>query len=332
MSRTVDQALLMNNVQKVPYYRELWHDKRMELLFFDPVGIDWEGEMIVGLQLKGGRWRKGYFAFPQTVYNRCFPEPTHVINALKEVVGAKNVFNSLTHFDKWEVYQALRGSEVEQYLPPTYQYDQLSLPKILAEHGSIILKPRLGHGGYGVTRVTLVMPNLVIIQGQGFPIPVWGEESYLPYLIAIAPPEKFIAQQYIEGGKEGSIKADVRLLMQKNKSGSWEVGGQLSRVTTASTLLTNHYQAIVPPSEVVSAKLVFDLQSISYVVATTLDDKLATLGELGVDFLIDETDYPWILEVNGKPDKSLFMKLGDDEMLKRVYLNPLDYQQYLLGN
>lgn len=332
LKRKIDQALLMNNVHRVPYYGELWRKSGQDLLFFDPGGIDWEQGKINGLMLKGGRWRKGYVDFPKTVYNRCFPEPRQVIERLSEVVGEENIFNTLTHFDKWEVFQALQGSEVQDYLPPTFVYDQEKLADLLTEYGSIILKPRLGHGGYGVTRVTLLAPDFVLIHSTGFPLPVKGEEFYLPFLLTIAPPEKFIAQVYIDSAFADGGKADVRILMQKNGVGKWEAGGELSRLTSAASLLTNAYNAILSPDEVASREQLEVLYGVSELVAVTLDGKLANLGELGVDFLIDRSGRPWILEVNGKPDKSLFRKLGDEEMLKRVYLNPLKYQQYLLGN
>lgn len=332
MYRKVERALMMNNVQRVPYYRELWQDKSGDLLFFDPAGIDWEKELITGLELKSGRWRKGYFAFPNTIYNRCFPEPEKVISRLSEIVGSANVFNSLTHFDKWEVYQALQGSEAASYLPQTYKYNEENLPQLLAEHKSLILKPRFGHGGYGVVKVTLLLPNLVTILSYAIPLPVWGEEHYIPFLIAVAPPEKFIAQQYIASANSDNYKADVRILMQKNAKGKWEVGGELSRVALYSNLLTNNYAEILPASDVASPEQLATMHSLSNIVATRLDDSFKNLGELGVDFLMDEAGRPWILEVNGKPDKSLFRKLGDDQMLRRVYLNPLDYQKHLLGN
>jgi hypothetical protein len=182
-----------------------------------------------------------------------------------------------------------------------------------------------------VIKVTLLSPNVLIMMSQaGWPIPLWDASIFMPLLTAIAPPSRFIAQKYLESMTQGSDKFDIRILMQKNGAGRWEVGGQLSRVGDASNLLTNHYHTILAPSELVSAELLATLQSLSEVVAETLDGTFAILGELGVDFLIDEEGVPWILEVNGKPDKSLFRQLPDEKMLRRVYLNPLDYQRHLL--
>lgn len=331
MYHKVDRALMMNSVQKVPYYRMLWWEHQADLLFFDPRGVDWDNRRIRGLLLHKGRWFQGLFAFPKTIYNRCYPEPKHVIEKFSETMGEEHIFNECTHFDKWEVYEHLKDSEVGEHLPATYMYSQDDLAELLTKHPSIVLKPRLGHGGVGVVKVTLLSPNLLIFMSQwGLPIPLLGQDFYLPLLVTMAPPSSFIAQRYIESMEQDGGKFDVRILMQKNGRGEWEVGGQLSRITRASNLLTNHYHAITAPHDVVSSALVSTLHALSHVVAETLDGKLATLGELGVDFLIDAAGWPWILEVNGKPDKALFWQLHDTEMLSRIYLNPLKYQGHLL--
>ncbi|MCK9524488.1 MAG: YheC/YheD family protein [Limnochordia bacterium] len=331
MYRKIGRALMMNTLQKVPAYSILLGDRRADLLFFDPRGIDWEKERVWGLLLKRGRWVKGYFAFPETIYNRCYPEPKDVLERLSTTIGSDQIFNHRTHFDKWEIFQILRKSAVGDYLPETYQYGEDDLAELLTRHRSLILKPRLSHGGAGVIKVTLLSPNVLILMSQaGWPVPLWDAGFFIPLLTDIAPPSRFIAQEYLESATQGSDKFDIRILMQKNGAGTWEVGGQLSRVGDASNLLTNHYHTILAPSELVSADLLSTLQSLSQVVAETLDGTFAVLGELGVDFLVDEEGKPWILEVNGKPDKSLFSQLHDEKMLRRVYLNPLDYQRHLL--
>ena len=44
-----------------------------------------------------------------------------------------------------------------------------------------------------------------------------------------------------------------------------------------------------------------------------------------MDFMVDAEGRPWIIEVNGKPDKGLFHEFGDEQMLERIYLTPLTY-------
>lgn len=327
----IDRALLLNALQEVPYYSRNWRALPQEILFFDPQGIDWGSGTITGLQLRRGVWRRGEFAFPRTVYNRCFPEPRGVLAKLSEAVGAENIFNFRTQLDKWEVHCLLNTSEVAPFLPETHLFARDELPSLLEKHQSLVFKPRRGHGGAGVFRLTLAGPEVVLITTQTMTFPVWGEPFYLAMVAMAAPQGVYLVQEYIPSQEKGGVKFDVRLLLQKDRAGQWQVTGQLSRVTAAENLLTNGYRAVVAPEELVVGAVLNELHRVGRLAAEVLDAGLGGLGELGVDFLLDAKGHPWILEVNGKPDKGLFWKLGDGQMLERVYLTPLEYQEYLLG-
>jgi hypothetical protein len=330
MPRRIDRALLLNTLHTVPYYTDNWRDLPRELLFFAPQGIDWEKGTVKGLELRRGVWRLGEFAFPRTVYNRCFPEPKALLAKLGEHVAPGNIFNLCTQLDKWEVYGLLKESEAAPHLPHTRLFAPEELPQLLAEYKAVVCKPRRGHGGAGVFKLELAGPELVVVTTQWYSFPLWGEALYVPLVAAAASPGVYLVQQYIPSLERSGVKFDVRLVLQKNRDGKWQVSGELSRVASAQSLLTNGYHAVAKVGEVVSRATLDQLHLLGQMVAEVLDRGLGGLGELGVDFLLDQGGQPWILEVNGKPDKGLFWKLGDGRMLKRVYVTPLHYQQHLL--
>ena len=326
----IDRGLLLTALKEVPYYRDHWRDVRGELLFFEQRGIDWERRTVTGLRLRKGVWRMGEYTLPRTVYNRCFPEPRALLAKLSEAIGPENVFNQRTQLDKWEVWEILSAAQLGACLPKTYLFEPQDLSQLLQEHKSLILKPRRGHGGAGVFKLTLLGPELVLITSHGLSFPVWGEALYLPILAASVPSGQYLVQQYIDSLERGGVKFDVRLVFQKNAEGKWEVTGELSRVTAAENLLTNGYHAVVPARDVVPPGTMDELHALGRQAAEALDGNMGGLGELGVDFLLDKEGKPWVLEVNGKPDKGLFWRLGDGDMLKRVYVTPLEYQYYLI--
>jgi hypothetical protein len=48
-----------------------------------------------------------------------------------------------------------------------------------------------------------------------------------------------------------------------------------------------------------------------------------------VDFGLDEQGRIWIIELNGKPMKSMFSALGDARLMKTVYERPICYALHL---
>lgn len=333
MVARIKMALMLNEVQKVPYYRILSEIYPFELLFFAPRSINWKSGVISGLRLKNGYWEEGNYLFPKTVYNRCYPHGEETVLRLGDVLGANTIFNSVTQFDKWDLYRYLAANEtLLEHLPKTYAYTQgNSLGYLLQKRKEIILKPRRGFGGLGVLKINKISSDLFTISSHitKGPVPIVGEKFALFFLILLAPPAQFIAQQYIQSLERKGRKFDVRILMQKNLKGEWVVGGALSRISPAKSLLTNDYLRIVDPLLVVEKPLLTRLESLSRLTAKHLNQYFDNLGEIGVDFLIGRGQKPWILEVNGKPDKSLFWQLGNKKMLERIYLNPLNYQRYL---
>lgn len=331
-SKNIAMSLMMNRVQRVPYYQALSRSHQFELAFFDQQGINWEEQSIVGLHLANGQWTEACFSFPKTIYNRCYPGSAKIIEKLGKLIGPQNIFNTLTQFDKWNVYQLLVQGDLAEYLPQTYQYTSDQLEQLIEEHTTLILKPRLGFGGAGVLKINKTSDDSITVDSHwSFSIPLVGKSLYLLLLTTMAPPANFIGQQYIDSIQNEEHKFDIRVIMQKNFKGEWEVAGQLSRVTEAKVLLTNNYVKILHPHNLVSDFLISTMHYLAHLVARQLDGKLGNLGEISVDFLVDQRDEkPWILEVNGKPDKMLVKQLADGAMLERVYLNPLDYQGFLV--
>jgi len=328
-------SLALNTLVKVPYYARLSKRHPFELLFFSPRGINWQMGLINGLRLKGGRWERGNYLFPLTVYNRCYPDSGKTLLGLSELLGEKKVFNSLTQFDKWQVYRALkRHSTLSAYLPKTYCYDNgPCLMRILSRHRAVILKPRLGFGGRGVFLVSKISAELFKVQSHLIrnPLLITGEKFASLLFSLSAPPARFIAQEYIKSLQRNNTNFDVRLLVQKDYRGEWRAEAALSRVCRAGGLLTNDYRQIVEPLQVIEGPLLERLEVLSCLTAEQLAGHFTSLGEIGVDFLIGEDGRPWLLEVNGKPDKSLFWQLKQGDVLERIYLNPLAYQKFLQG-
>lgn len=325
-------GLLLDKRQRIPYYATLSRKYGFRMMVFGAEDIQWETGKVQGLLLTRGQWYERTLRLPDAVYNRCYPENTPVIQRLE--VHGRQIFNSTTLFDKWDVYEILQDSEIlRPFLPATYKlvFDDLL---DLLEQGTWVIKPRKGQSGRGVYRLELQGDFVFVTGDLNFPLPIPTKAAAASAAV-LTNSEPYIVQAYVPGftSKEGLF--DVRLVVQKDKRTKWAITGEISRVAATSGFITNQYKALIHPREILrtlgdrAAAVYEDMRRAALLSAEVLDGPLGHLGELCADFIVDEDGQLWLIEVNGKPDKSLFFEFDDEDMLERVYLTPLMYARTL---
>ncbi len=325
-------GLLMDQAQRLPYYQELSRKYGFRLLVFASNTIDWTTRRASGLLLSWGRWYEGVYPLPRAVYNRCYPGQREVISALEEALGKGKVFNTTTHFDKLQVHELLHSNEpLRPFLPEARACIGQEVTSLLAQGGKWVIKPRKGQSGRGVYLLEPAGDFVLVTSGMSIPLPIPSGELFSAFLDLAIAETPYVLQSHVEGALYEGGRFDVRLVVQKNRHGEWEVAGELSRVTAPGVFITNYYRALYHPRKVLPvfkgrAMPIHQLmRKLAILAARQLDGSLGTLGEICVDFIVDPQGKPWIIEVNGKPDKGLFHELGDKEMLERIYLTPLMY-------
>lgn len=326
-------GLLLNKLQRIPYYAALARKYGFRFLVFEPQKINWEKGTVSGLMMQRGEWYKGEYPLPHAVYNRCYPEPGQVIRRLGQRLGHKSVFNSITLFDKWNVYEQLyKTPALQQYLPNTTRLVSQDIPELLAAGHKLVIKPRKGQSGRGLYLLAPSEGEFVsITSNMNIPLPLPLGEGLGALVDVLSGSEPYLAQSFVESASFDGGRFDVRFVVQKDKVGSWTITGELSRAAEPETFITNQYRALYHPRKTLQTlgkrgKAAYqEMKRISVQAAEQLDGKVGHLGEICVDFIVDPEGKPWIIEVNGKPDKGLFHELGDEEMLERIYLTPLTY-------
>jgi len=328
-------GLLLNRTQRLPYYQYLSRKYGLRLLVFSPADINWSRRSTTGLLLQRGAWYWGTYPLPAAIYNRCYPGEARLIARLEEVLGSGRIFNTATAFDKLQVHQILQKSGVlQRYLPPAQALGSESLEKLLCEGKKLVIKPRIGQSGRGVYLLEPAGGSVVVSSAYGITLPL-PTEAFSAFLAVLAAEAGYIVQEYVEGAVVHGGLFDVRLVAQKGRQGEWEITGALSRAAQPDTFVTNYYRALYAPAHLLrplgemGRRALSTMAELALISAGQLDGGLGHLGEICVDFMVDPQGKPWIIEVNGKPDKSLFHELGDEEMRERVYLTPLTYLKRL---
>ncbi len=305
------------------------------LVKFTVKGINWKEKKIAGLVFENGQWRKEVTKFPQAVYNRRYTSSRKTTKALEKIIGKDKVFNTFTRFNKLKTFNILNQSELKDFLIPTYQYNSKVLLEKLAQERSIVIKPIRGTLGIKVYRIDAIDNEYKVYLETIYPRKTINNSKELINYIekVVSPKKRLVIQPFISFATVEGRLFDMRMLVQKNRQGIWDVTADLSRVAYISRFITNAAYAIQPISEVledteIDIAILTQLKEISIKTAKVLEGSLGSLGEISVDFSIDTSGKIIIIEVNGRPHKSLFEDL-DDNTVKKIYCTPLQYAAYL---
>ncbi|MDT2294301.1 YheC/YheD family protein [Paenibacillus larvae] len=134
---------------------------------------------------------------------------------------------------------------------------------------------------------------------------------------------------------------DYRLLLQKNKKGEWEVTGCAGRIGPTHSITSNlHGGGMAVPMEKLLLtrlqslreinRIKHNMSRISTQVAIFLEGRFGTICELGIDLAVDERGKVWLLEVNPKPSREVFRKIGDMDTYRKAITNPLEFAIWLM--
>jgi glutathione synthase/RimK-type ligase-like ATP-grasp enzyme len=249
--------------------------------------------------------------------------------------------------NKWVIYQYMAESEqIRPYLPLTQRYTGISdTVKFVKKHRLVYLKPRNGTGGRGILCITKTMNGGYLIQGRnahrGILTPLRITEAQLPAKLGtLGLTEQYLVQQGINLLLPDGRVHDFRLLIQKNGSGKWEVTGCAGRIGPPRSITSNLHgggtamrtdrlleQRFTSKAQIEDIKR--SMNRLGFLVAHHLEAKFGSLCELGIDIAVDPNGRVWMLEVNPKPSREVFSKIGETATYEKAHQRPLEYALWL---
>lgn len=323
----------------------------VEFFVFCPVGIEWWNKKIngIGYDIEEESWRPERFSFPNAIYDRAtFPEKEKEIGheVRKKLKQEYNIIflNNKHFFNKWETHQTLSLSEqIRRYLPDTEIYDQLMLEKFLNRYRTVYIKDSAGRLGHNIFKIRKENTGKYIainqIRGEIYQSEFELEGLNDRIINGELAGKTIIIQQGIELAKLKDKPFDIRILVQKNGHGNWEVVDKSLRVASDSNSVVTNISAggevrsfgeIIPmlfPFIYMLIEQQINIMSIS--ICHCLEERYGRLGELGIDAALDVEGRIWLLEVNGKPAKTCIHNSNNPELIHIAYSNIVKYFKYL---
>lgn len=334
----------------------------IELFVFSPDGIHAEENAIDGFRLAQNDWVQHRFAIPPVVYDRSF------FYDLRERIAVRLVLRQLKKQffinpaaiidlanNKWDCYRFMTQHRIAtpQSFKPKSCADILNF---VDEQGQAFLKPDWGMKGMDILFIksesadtywtelngimaTLNRENLILRIDQVFKSRARGWKD-------------FLIQKAIDIPKFKERFFDIRVLVQKTATLAWQITGAAARICPHQSRIANLRDGTaVETLENLFQTLNLDFNSIwcqiqkqALDLCAGLEQKVGSFGELGVDFLIDTNNKPWLVEFNAKPGRFIFTRLADcsdltparrehfRQVRRQVVLNPFLFAQAWMQN
>ncbi|GGF92474.1 endospore coat-associated protein YheC [Paenibacillus aceti] len=350
-------TLYLNNKRQLEerhiYQRMIVEGQKLglDVFVFTPMDIDHKRKLVHAMiyDPKQRKWSRKWRSFPHMIFDRCRIQRSIRFEQLKAFRARYKNLNFLNRplRDKWTVYQTLlRKSRFRPYLPETTLFHNAgNIYSLLKSYPTVYVKPINGTGGRGILKIERVGKDHFYIQGRRLnrkiiPAQKVHKSRLVPFLVGWRGGKRFVAQRGIQIELPSGRVHDYRMLVQKNGQGVWEVTGCAGRVGPPRSITSNLHgggQAVpmntllkqISSNEEKRLEIRRTAEKLSIDTATYLEDTYDALCELALDLAIDRNGKIFILEVNPKPAREVFIQSGDPEAYHRSIIRPLEYALWM---
>ncbi len=232
--------------------------------------------------------------------------------------------------DKLTKYKLMKSTpELKATLPKTYSFSSQHFQTLLQQYGKVIVKPSSGYGGAGVISVSTKDHKTYKIHHGTTVSNIRGIQPATAYVKRKITGSAHIVQKKIELAKVKGRPFDIRVMVQKKKRSDWSVTGKLAKIAGSGYFITNVARSrgrVVPLSEAIQqsnirGKSTAAIQNNINRIALKAVKKLNAyyrIHTVGLDVGLDPKGKVWIIEPNFKPNVSLFLKLKDKSMYRKI--------------
>lgn len=331
----------------------LGHKQQIQVFVFCPEWFKPGEQSIKGYSYGEQGWRKSIFPLPDVVYDRYFSRNAKqhqskvmCLTQLKEAHEFMYLTRGLA--GKWIVHQALlQNKELTPYLPETLLFEgKNQLGDWLTIHqGEAFLKPQCGtHGKRTLYIKAIGHKDQLFIRGRSGANTVFtrylNTSAGYSWIERFTQHKNYLLQPYLHLTNIQEEPFDIRVLMQKEQTGTWNLTGAAARIGRKNSLTSNLHGGgkahkarsylIHEFGKVKATEIMDTITHLSTIIPFTLEANFGRLAELGIDYGVDKQGKVWVLEVNSKPGRTAFFQIGEADSARKSVENLIDYTHYLL--
>ncbi len=333
------------------YYRQITLTGRkmgISVFVFSPRDVDFEKRSVIGYVYRDGAWQTRTLQLPQIIYDRCFIGPSY--RNYKPFIEKLQNDPSITFMghglkDKWQVYQMIMKSpELNQWLPETSLFTIATLSEFLNQYRAVVIKPMSGTHGRGVVRIVHVNNHFSVMGRNRQNIPFRKRfktrQDMQKFVRLFTAGSKYLVQPYLSLRTPDGTPYDVRVLVQKNGMGKWQVTGKAVRLGSKESITSNlhgggkamPFSTFLHQHFSAEKRLQIDAEVNALIeqLPPYIESSHGPLFELGIDVGVDRKGKVWLIEVNSRPGRDVFRYFDDKTVRHRSMLQPVKYANYLM--
>ncbi|MEI7024755.1 YheC/YheD family endospore coat-associated protein [Paenibacillus sp. y28] len=296
-------------------------------------------------------WMPQWMPLPNVIYNRIPLRKDEMQQEVQQIITACTRHRSIklfnpTFFNKWTLYEWLnKAKTTKKYIPTTQKLSSRGdLKALLSVHSALYLKPERGKAGKGIMRIDREIQKLKRRTQYSLTIQEEKNSQTLRYkeldglwtnLKQVVGDEEYIVQQGIPLSVYKNRPFDLRVLVQKNSKGLWDLSGIGARLAGKSSITTHVPRggSIDDPEKLLAfsfgtlpaKRLIQRIKKASLSIARQIEKKSGyLLGEMSMDLGVDRGGNIWFFEANSKP-----MKFDEPHIRKKSLERLIQFSTYL---
>lgn len=333
--------------EHLPYYDKGGEIYGIKPCFFRLSDIDFASGEVFAYIIENAVYKRRRLPIPRVIHNRILLKGKRDRERMRKLSGMGTIiFNSHNRFSKWSMHKLLESNDaLRPYLPKTYKATSQSIRMMMQRYEHLIVKPENGSVGKGILKLDRVGP----LWQASYPIPKgehgqkWTQELYqstLPSAIATRlNRHSYIVQERIPLAKYNDAPFDLRVSVQRNILGEWQVTGMVAKVASKGHFLTNvarggktyTLEQILQQHPTLELHQVRNsVESLSLKIAHFIGRKLPFMADLGLDIGITEDGYPYFIECNARDLRITFRNATMNEEWEATHTTPMGYAAYIL--
>lgn len=337
----LEKGLKGESYEELNFYVKAAKTHQVQVCFFRLADIDLQNQTVTAFQKYGNRWKQARLPLPSVIHNRGI-YINEKDNSKLELLRQKGIklYNAFNFYSKLDMYHMLHQHPViKAYLPLTLPFSETNLTRFL-KSPSFFLKPDKGSVGKGIMKVNQVSNDTCLVVQQNkkrVDSTEVATPSLYDFLSKRIGNRKYILQEAIQLQTYLQAPFDIRISVQKNRFGKWQVTGMVGKAARKGAYLSNVYQGgrVVRleqlfPQEGERNRVQGELSQAALLIVQHLDQYFPHLADVGFDFGIDRSGRLYFIEMNGRDQRYSFRLAGLRQIFYKTYENPIGYGRYLL--